>query len=132
MGVYCATKSAVVALSESLHHDLAARGSGVGVSVLCPGFVQTRIGDSARNAPPDVEAWAQTEDGRLAREVGIALAAAGIAPEVVADAVHDAIVEQRFFVVPHERSAVAMTKARMKWIAGEPAPQLDPNRSLSS
>ena len=132
MGVYCATKSAVVGLSESLYHDLAARGSAVGVSVLCPGFVQTRIGDSARNAPPAVAAWAATEEGRLSSEVGGQLAAAGIAPGVVADAVHDAIVDRRFFVVPHERSAVGMTRARMQWISGEPAPQLDPNRSLSS
>ena len=50
-GIYCTTKFAVVGLSESLHHDLAARGSAVGVSVLCPGFVQTRIGESNRNAP---------------------------------------------------------------------------------
>ena len=118
MGVYCATKSAVVGLSESLHHDLAARGSAVGVSVLCPGFVQTRIGDSARNAPPAVAAWAATEEAQLSREVGSQLAAAGIAPEIVADAVHDAIVDRRFFVVPHERSAVGMTRARMEWISG--------------
>jgi NAD(P)-dependent dehydrogenase (short-subunit alcohol dehydrogenase family) len=132
LGVYCATKSAVVGLSESLHHDLVARGSAVGVSVLCPGFVQTRIGDSARNAPPAVADWATTPEAELAREVGSQLAAAGIAPEVVADAVHDAILESRFFIVPHERSAVAMTRARMEWIAGNPAPVLDPNRSLSS
>src|SRR5262249_23237377 len=89
MGVYCATKSAVVGLSESLHHDLAARGSAVGVSVLCPGFVQTRIGDSARNAPSSVAEWASTLEAQLAREVGSQLAAAGITPDVVADAVHD-------------------------------------------
>src|SRR6478752_3845394 len=39
LGIYCTTKFAVVGLSESLHHDLVARGSKVDVSVLCPGFV---------------------------------------------------------------------------------------------
>src|SRR5262249_6306743 len=56
LGVYCTSKFAVVGLSESLYHDLAARQSNVGVSVLCPGFVQTRIHDSRRNMPDRVRA----------------------------------------------------------------------------
>jgi short-subunit dehydrogenase len=39
---------------------LVARGSAVGVSVLCPGFVQTRIGESNRNAPASVAEWTET------------------------------------------------------------------------
>ncbi len=46
---YCATKFAVVAMSEGWHGQLAAKN--IGVSVLCPGFVQTRIYDSFRNKP---------------------------------------------------------------------------------
>ena len=46
---YSATKYAVVALSEALRAELAPRG--IGVSVLCPGFVRTRIADSHRNLP---------------------------------------------------------------------------------
>ncbi len=46
---YCATKFAVVAMSEGWHAQLAAKN--IGVSVLCPGFVQTRIYDSFRNKP---------------------------------------------------------------------------------
>lgn len=46
-GAYTATKSAVVALSESWAAEL--RDDGVAVSVLCPAFVQTRIYDSNRN-----------------------------------------------------------------------------------
>ena len=49
LGVYCAGKFAVVGLSESLRLDLAA--DGIGVSVLCPGVVETRIGESERNRP---------------------------------------------------------------------------------
>ena len=72
LGIYCTTKFAVVGLSESLHHDLAARAArAVGVSVLCPGFVQTRIGESNRNVPPSVAAVdgdaRRAGDGRVRR-----------------------------------------------------------------
>ena len=48
-GVYTASKAAVVALSESWAAEL--KDKRIGVSVLCPAFVQTRIYDSERNRP---------------------------------------------------------------------------------
>ena len=51
LGPYNATKQAVVAISETLFKDLQTVASPVGVSVLCPGFVQTRIAESDRNRP---------------------------------------------------------------------------------
>jgi NAD(P)-dependent dehydrogenase (short-subunit alcohol dehydrogenase family) len=48
-GAYNVTKYGVVALSEGLRPEMAPRG--IGVSVLCPGFVSTRIFDSGRNRP---------------------------------------------------------------------------------
>ncbi len=51
LGPYNVTKHAVVTMSETLYRDLEAVGSRVGVSVLCPGFVQTRIAESDRNRP---------------------------------------------------------------------------------
>ena len=50
---YCVSKYGVVALSEGLRNELAPRG--IGVSVLCPGFVRTNIMDSARNLPERFE-----------------------------------------------------------------------------
>jgi NAD(P)-dependent dehydrogenase (short-subunit alcohol dehydrogenase family) len=49
MGPYCASKFAVVALSEALAAEL--NGTGIGVSVLCPGWVNTRITEARRNRP---------------------------------------------------------------------------------
>ena len=49
LGIYVATKHAVVALSEVLREELAPEG--IGVSVLCPGGVKTRIFEAARNRP---------------------------------------------------------------------------------
>ena len=48
-GAYTASKAAVVALSESWAAEL--QDKSIGVSVLCPAFVQTRIYDSERNRP---------------------------------------------------------------------------------
>ncbi len=47
MGPYSATKAAVVALSETLSHEL--KGTNIGVSVLCPGFAKTGIADDRPN-----------------------------------------------------------------------------------
>jgi len=130
LGIYCATKFAVVGLSESLYYDLEARGSEVGVSVLCPGFVQTRIGDSDRNAPPSVTAWRQSTEAAATRDMANALTDAGIAPGVVADAVFDAIGDGTFFIVPHAHAAYATTRARLEWMQGGPPPRLDPARAV--
>jgi NAD(P)-dependent dehydrogenase (short-subunit alcohol dehydrogenase family) len=51
IGSYAVAKYGVVALSEVLATELAAEGSKVGVSVLCPGTVRTNIGTSSRNRP---------------------------------------------------------------------------------
>jgi len=130
LGIYCTSKFAVVGLSESLHHDLAARGSNVGVSVLCPGFVQTEIGRSDRNAPSSLRDWVGSPDAMATREMAAALAAAGIPSSVVADAVFDAIVERRFFIVPHEHVALATTRARLEWMQGGGPPELDATRAV--
>jgi NAD(P)-dependent dehydrogenase (short-subunit alcohol dehydrogenase family) len=49
LGIYAATKFAVMAISETLRAELAPEG--IGVSVLCPGGVRTRIHEAARNRP---------------------------------------------------------------------------------
>jgi NAD(P)-dependent dehydrogenase (short-subunit alcohol dehydrogenase family) len=130
LGIYCTSKFAVVGLSESLHHDLAARGSNVGVSVLCPGFVQTNIGRSDRNAPESLRAWVDSRDAAGMRDMAEALAAAGIPPATVADAVFDAVAQRRFFVVPHEHVALATTRARLQWMEGGDPPHLDASRAV--
>ena len=52
-GPYTVAKFGVVALSEQLHYELGRAGHDIGVSVLCPGFVNTSIYDSARNRQPE-------------------------------------------------------------------------------
>ena len=105
MGVYNASKHAVVALSETLHHDLVERGSSVRVSVLCPGYVDTRIMDSARNRPGGSAAQApapdDTADPERRAATRAALRAVGRKPEEIAARVVDAIREPRFYILSH-------------------------------
>src|SRR5258706_11754428 len=54
LGIYNVTKHGVVTISETLAQELAFVGAPVKVSVLCPGFVQTKIADSHRNRPTDL------------------------------------------------------------------------------
>lgn len=63
LGVYSASKQAVVALSECLHHELAASGKPVGVSVLCPAYVDTGIAIRAGAGPRNSRRPAPTTPG---------------------------------------------------------------------
>lgn len=58
IGVYTASKYAVVGISETLRLDLAR--DNIGVSVLCPGLVDTNIFYSGRNRPSTLEASTDT------------------------------------------------------------------------
>ncbi len=53
-GIYTVTKHGVVALSEVLLRELQIVNSKINVSVLCPGFVSTKIADSERNRAPEM------------------------------------------------------------------------------
>ena len=63
MGIYNVTKHAVVTLSETLFAELSLEAADVGVSVLCPGWVKTRIGEADRNRPGQATLADAAEDG---------------------------------------------------------------------
>ncbi|MEZ4279809.1 MAG: SDR family NAD(P)-dependent oxidoreductase [Myxococcota bacterium] len=101
LGAYGASKHAALAISETLRHDLAARGASIGVSVLCPGPVATRIHEE-RTRPPEARRAAATDAEQLAQRAQIrALMEASISARTVADRVVDAVIEDRFFVFSH-------------------------------
>lgn len=99
-GPYGVSKHGVLALSESLFHDLRLRGTAIGASVLCPGFVNTQIFDAERNRPGDLALGrAPTSPGML--EMAKAMLAQGKQPAEVADIVFRSIEEDRFYILPH-------------------------------
>ncbi len=122
-GAYNVTKHAVVALSETLHHDLRSRGSGVGVSVLCPAYVPTRITESERNRPKEFKA-SQKSAETLAREAMLkkAVASGRLSADDVAQAVVAAVKQNRFYILTHPRIKGAI-RARMEDILEERAPR---------
>jgi NAD(P)-dependent dehydrogenase (short-subunit alcohol dehydrogenase family) len=112
LGAYTVAKFGVVALSEVLAKDLDIAGARVKVSVLCPGFVKTNIGHSARG------------DGKIVAAMKM-LADQGIAPEVVADTVVAAIREERFYILTHPETKPAVA-VRSKDILEGRNPRVDP------
>jgi NAD(P)-dependent dehydrogenase (short-subunit alcohol dehydrogenase family) len=125
MGPYCAAKFAVVGLSESLYHELAFTGTQVGVSVLCPGFVKTRIHESARNMPDELISYNDEPAAQLIADLASQAVNAGIDADVVAGAVEDAIRTNKFWILTHERSAVRTTELRLDWMRGGPPMRFD-------
>ena len=93
LGVYNVSKYAVVGLSETLVKDLAPHG--IGVSVLCPLGVATRIRSSERNRPANLR-------NDFSRAVPpVELDGSTLAPEAVAEMVLSAILENRLYVITH-------------------------------
>jgi NAD(P)-dependent dehydrogenase (short-subunit alcohol dehydrogenase family) len=102
---YVVSKHAVLALAESLYHELAMRGARVGVSALCPEAVNTRIAESERNRPAALggEAGARrTPERELVEAATRKALAAGTPPEAIAARALRAIREQRFYVLSED------------------------------
>ena len=98
---YSASKWAVVGITEGLFQTMRMRGTGVGVSCLCPGWVDTQIDRSERNRPewaaPGLGVEASDEEAAIRAFVSEQLRS-GMQPDAVADLVHDAIVAGQFWI----------------------------------
>ncbi len=127
MGPYNASKAAVLALGETLHHELAEEGSRVGVTVLCPGWVRTNLGSAERNRP-EALAWTMNSDqAQLVAErrafIAEVFARGGIAPEQVAEQVFEAVVARRFYVLTHPSMTPEYADRAARIVDGrDPAP----------
>ena len=115
--VYCASKHAVVAYSECLAKDLEQAGSCIGVSVLCPSLVATRINESQRNRPAAL-AGAGPTAAAYEERVRAGMAASAVSAEDVASATVEAIHALRFYVIPHAHTG-ASVRDRAQKIMGD-------------
>ena len=122
-GIYGVTKHAVVAISESLFSELSQRDPDVGVSVLCPGWVRTRIIESERNRPeaPREDPGEAAPMVEMMRKMMEGLIQKGHDPADVGRLIAQCIRERRFYVLthPHWRN---MIQNRMETILEERDP----------
>jgi short-subunit dehydrogenase len=94
-------------------------GSRVGVSVLCPGYVRTNIFESQRNRPAALRNEARTagdarqRNDQLKRVLDVAMD-----PAEVASMVHDAIVDERFWIITHPEFLEAVADRAGDIVAG--------------
>jgi len=117
----------VVTLSETLYHELAQQKAQVKVSVLCPGFVKTRIINSKRvrpveyrNDPPTKPRSPEDEEARWAE---IAASYNVLPVESVVEAVFTAIRNEQLYILTHPEFKVGI-QARMEDILNERNPAI--------
>lgn len=109
MGVYTASKYAVVAISETLRAEL--ESAGIGVSVLCPGGVDTGIFNSARNRPAALggaTAFGSAADPESLGDGAPPLALAP--PKVIAERVIEAVKSNRLYIFTHPEMRPAVER----------------------
>jgi NAD(P)-dependent dehydrogenase (short-subunit alcohol dehydrogenase family) len=117
IGPYAATKVAVASISETLVQELAIDQTPIGVSVLCPSSVDTRVMESERGRPPELGVEHRTE---MAESVRLSIRGSftgptGLTPAVVAGRTLDAIRAGSFWIITHpgERPSVEARVAGM-------------------
>lgn len=130
-GPYTVSKHAVVALSEMLYKDLKQRDAKLSASVLCPGWVNTRILDSARNRPEDLMPNALAQSVRspraeMMRRTVSELLRKGIPPADIAGRVLEAIRSDTFYIVPVQPDIDAAIALRLEDIRLRRNPTISP------
>ena len=127
-GIYGVTKHAVVSLSESLYQELAGLGHNIGVSVLCPGLVNTNIMESERNRPEDLPSEPPPdhipEDVQQRIDAFRGLLKSGYQPSEVADAVFNGVREGKLYVVPAQPMIKDGIRRRLDNVANERNPEM--------
>jgi NAD(P)-dependent dehydrogenase (short-subunit alcohol dehydrogenase family) len=104
--VYNATKAAVIAISETLYHDLRLVSDQISASVLCPFFVPTGIVQSDRNRPAELSSGAKpTKSQIIGRAMTEKAVSSGkLSAAQVAQFVFDAVARDQFYIYSHPKS----------------------------
>ncbi len=97
--IYSITKHAVIALSESLQSDLAPFNAKIKVLALCPGFIKTKINESERNRPEELDND-KTTNPKLEQVMKAYqnIIASGISPNIVAEKVFQDLLADNFYI----------------------------------
>jgi NAD(P)-dependent dehydrogenase (short-subunit alcohol dehydrogenase family) len=104
MGIYGASKHAVVSMSETLYQDLRLVTDQMSASVLCPFFVPTGISQSHRNRPSSVDSQ-PTKSQLISQAMSDKAVGSGkVSAAQVAQMVFDAMAANQFYIYSHPKS----------------------------
>ncbi|HUY86372.1 MAG TPA: SDR family NAD(P)-dependent oxidoreductase [Acidimicrobiales bacterium] len=109
---YTATKHAVVGISESMFFEFKLTGTSVGISVLCPGWVNTNIGEAERNWPSRLgpsPMSAGDPASESAHQLMKSILSQGMDPTAVAALVVEAVQSDKFWILTHPEMGKAVT-----------------------
>jgi len=101
-------------------------GAPIKVSVLCPGFVSTKIADSGRNRPGALaDGSAKIQPAEFEQVIRAAIAG-GLDPAIVGNLVFEAIRDERFYVLPHPELTANRVRDRLEGILENRQPTAAP------
>jgi NAD(P)-dependent dehydrogenase (short-subunit alcohol dehydrogenase family) len=129
-GPYFTSKFAAVGFTECLAHDLRTTGAPIGVSVLVPSLVATRLADSRRNRPEPSTSHGEepkADEAFVLAAMKDAIEGAGMPPSEVAALVFDAIEHDRFWIPtkPSYHDQIRVRYESMQTLNLPPGPELD-------
>ena len=112
LGIYNVSKHAVVALTETLYHDLKLVDAPIGASVLCPYFIPTAIAQSHRHRPDELRTDEIMTASQMAAQALTekAVGSGKVSAADVARLTFDAIREERFYVFSHPQALGAVAE----------------------
>lgn len=101
--VYGASKHAMVRVSEALYAGLADVGAPIGVTLLCPGLVATRIYDAERARPEHLRTQPRAEEAAELKAISDNLYGAAPSPDLVAEMAFAGVEADQFYVFTTDR-----------------------------
>jgi NAD(P)-dependent dehydrogenase (short-subunit alcohol dehydrogenase family) len=124
---YAMTKHGIVGLTEALHLQLRQIDAKIRVSVLCPGLIKTRIFESARNRPAELQNGdvnqTDTPQQQAALKRVLKMVETAMSPAQYADKVFTAIKENKFYILSEDRYRENV-RQRMDIILEDGTPEL--------
>lgn len=123
LGAYSASKMAVRGITETLREELEAQRPDIGVSLLCPGPIETAITETARRLFPGEfaeDAMEQAAAQAPAKEANVAY----VSPQVCAQAAFEGIRREQFWIFTHPEMLAERPEPLAGWV--------EPNTSVSS
>ena len=122
MGVYNVSKHAVVALTETLHHDLRLVDAPIKASVLCPFFVPTGIAQSHRNRPDELASEEDITASQVASQMMTerAVESGKVTAQDVARITFDAIRDGQFYIYSHPQALASAAERFDAIVHGKP------------